>query len=151
MPSNRLETILYTVSGAMKILQDLWIMDPTGAVLFKRVFEEKINEQLFGGFMSALNTFASQIDQNGLSSFDIGNKKFILLKKDNLFFISNFDSNVNPKRASKELEDIAQKFLSAYPVDILTWDGDVKKFEGFDKKIQDSLEDVIGNFQKAFW
>ena len=135
----------------MKILQDLWIMDPAGSVMFKRVFEEKINEQLFGGFMSALNTFASQIDQNGLSSFDIGNKKFILLKKSNLYFIANFDSKVNPKKASKELEDIAQRFLSAYPVDILAWDGDIKKFDNFATKIQDSLEDVIGNFQKAFW
>ena len=137
--------------GTMKILRDLWIMDASGTVLFKRVFEEKINEQLFGGFMSALNTFASQIDKDGLSSFDVGNRKFILLKHEKLFFIANFDSKVNPKKAQKELQDIADKFLQAYTVAIIAWDGNVKTFEDFSTKIQDSLEDVIGNFQKAFW
>ena len=122
-----------------------------GTVLFKRVFEEKLNEQLFGGFMSALETFASQLDDHGLSSFEIGQKKFILKKHDNIYFVANFDKKVNPKKAASELEHVADEFIAAYEVELLSFRGNVEIFKDFERKIQDSLEDVVGKFQQAFW
>jgi hypothetical protein len=134
-----------------KLLEDIWIMMNDGTVLFKRVFEEKLNEQLFGGFMSALETFASQLDEHGLSSFEIGQKKFILKKHDNIYFVANFDKKVNTKKAASELEHVSDEFLAAYEVELLSFRGNVEVFKDFDKKIQDSLEDVVGKFQQAFW
>ena len=134
-----------------KLLEDIWIMMNDGTVLFKRVFEEKLNEQLFGGFMSALETFASQLDEHGLSSFEIGQKKFILKKHNNMYFVSNFDKKVNLKKAAAELEHVADEFLAVYEVELLSFRGNVEIFKEFEKKIQDSLEDVVGKFQQAFW
>jgi hypothetical protein len=122
-----------------------------GTVLFKRVFEEKLNEQLFGGFMSALETFASQLDNHGLSSFEIGSKRFILKKDQGNFFVANFDKKVNPKKAQEELEGVSRKFMSTYQVDLMTFRGNVETFKGFDKQIQDSLEEVVSKFQASFW
>lgn len=135
----------------MKVLQDLWVIDANGVVLYKRVFDEKLNDQLFGGFMSALNSFASQLDSQGLSSFDLGAKKFILLKKDTLFFVSNFDKKLQPKKAQKELESVASEFLHVYTVELVAWDGNVTTFENFGDHVRDSFEDVVDNFEKAFW
>jgi hypothetical protein len=134
-----------------KLLQDLWVMRSDGTVLYKRVFEEKLNEQLFGGFMSALETFASQLDEHGLSSFEIGSKKFILKKEHGNYFVANFDKKVNPKKAQAELEGVANKFISAYQVELMTFRGDVEPFKGFEKQIQDSLEEVVSKFQASFW
>ncbi len=134
-----------------KLLQDMWIMSQDGTVLFKRVYEEKLNEQLFGGFMSALETFASQMDDKGLSSFEIGQKKFILKKTQKLFFVANFDKKVNPKKASAELESVASKFFATYQVELLSFRGNIEAFKGFEKQIQDSLEDVVNKFSQAFW
>nr|MDO8118828.1 hypothetical protein [Candidatus Sigynarchaeota archaeon] len=135
----------------LKILQDLWVVNTGGVVLFQRVFEEKLNAQLFGGFMSALNTFASQLDADGLSSFDIGNKKFILTRKNDLFFVANFDSKANPSKAKKALTEVADAFLKEYQVELLAWRGDTDAFNKFEDTIKDSLQDVVGKFQQAFW
>ncbi|MBN2152894.1 MAG: hypothetical protein JW839_15690 [Candidatus Lokiarchaeota archaeon] len=134
-----------------KLLQDIWIMTHDGTVLFKRVFEEKLNEQLFGGFMSALETFASQLDDHGLSSFEIGSKKFILKKGQGCYFVANFDKKVNPKKAQAELEEVAKKFIGAFQVELMAFRGDVETFKGFEKQIEDSLEDVVQKFQDSFW
>jgi hypothetical protein len=134
-----------------KLLQDLWIMTHDGTVLFKRVFEEKLNEQLFGGFMSAMETFASQLDEHGLSSFEIGSKKFILKKEHGNYFVANFDKKINPKKAQAELEEIARKFMGAYQVELMTFRGNVEAFKGFERQIQDSLEEVVSKFQASFW
>ncbi len=134
-----------------KILQDLWFVNKDGVVLFQRVFEEKLNAQLFGGFMSALNMFASQLDADGLSSFDIGNKKFILLKKNDIFFVANFDTKASSSKAKKALAEVADEFLKTYQVELLGWMGDTNVFAKFENKIKDSLQDVVGKFQQAFW
>ena len=41
-----------------KLLRDIWILTTTGVTLFNRVISEKINPQIFGGIMSALNIIA---------------------------------------------------------------------------------------------
>ncbi len=42
----------------VKLIQDLWILSNSGIVVFSRAFDQKVDEQLFGGLMSALDTFA---------------------------------------------------------------------------------------------
>ncbi|MEX2683627.1 MAG: hypothetical protein Q6373_018775 [Candidatus Sigynarchaeota archaeon] len=134
-----------------KLLQDIWIMRADGTVLFKRVFEEKLNEQLFGGFMSAMETFASQLDEHGLSSFEIGSKKFILKKEQGIYFVANFDKKVNLKKAQAELETVAKKFMATYQVELMAFRGNIEVFKGFENHIEDSLEDVVQKFQASFW
>ena len=63
-----------------KVVQDLWILSDSGIVLFSRVFNPKVNEQLFGALMSALNTFANELSSGGLSSFELSSIRFTILK-----------------------------------------------------------------------
>ncbi|MEJ2251559.1 MAG: hypothetical protein P8Y97_18125 [Candidatus Lokiarchaeota archaeon] len=66
----------------VKLLQDIWILNQnSGVVLFHRVFDETVDVQLFGGLMSALNSFAEVLSQEGLTSFDLSSKRFSILKK----------------------------------------------------------------------
>ncbi len=131
-----------------KVLQDLWILMDSGSVLYHRVYDSDITEQLFGGLMSALNTFAETLVEGGLSSFELSNKRFNLLKRNNLFFVSNSDKKIKEKKIIPELEKVAEIFIKKYPPNFFsTWDMDVSVFEKFEDQIKDQLKDPV----KTFW
>ena len=122
-----------------KILQDIWILNPGGICMFKRVYDEKVDTQLFSGFISALDTFAITFDEGGLSNFELKGKKFTIIKNDNYLFVANYDKNLSHKKASSELATIVNKFFNTYEFDEITnWKGDVSFFNGFKDEIIDS-------------
>lgn len=136
----------------VKVLQDVWILSKGGIVLYHRVYDDKVDDQLFGSLMSALNTFAEEITNNGLSNFELQNKRFTLLKSKGLLFIANSSKKVKEKKVIEELQNIVETFFELYPDEILNnWDGDISTFSNFEEEIEDSLEEIIKKFQKAFW
>ena len=59
-----------------------------------------------------------------------------------------FEPDIHTETAKK----VYEKFFSKYPEDLLTnWDSDVSIFSNFEENIEDSLENTIKKFQKAFW
>ncbi|MFX1498399.1 MAG: hypothetical protein ACFFBH_12800 [Promethearchaeota archaeon] len=135
-----------------KILQDIWILSEGGIVLYHRIYDEKIDDQLLGALMSALTSFAEEIVNDGLSNFEIQNIRFTLVKKKGLLFIAKSPKKINEKKVTEELNKIADKFLESYSDEILnSWDGESSRFSNFEKDIEESLEKTIKKFQNAFW
>ncbi|TXT61475.1 MAG: hypothetical protein BAJALOKI2v1_30096 [Promethearchaeota archaeon] len=136
----------------MGTLQDIWILDESGATIYSRVFDPKVNEQLFGALMSALNQFAEQVSEGGISSFELSDTRFNILKKKDYLFIANSESGKN-KKAKKELNKICDTFFDLYGQKIESgdWDGDVTLFEDFGEHIEDSLKSTLKQFKDAFW
>jgi hypothetical protein len=135
-----------------KLLQDIWILDDSGIVLFHRVFDEKLDTDLFGGLLSALNSFAEQLTAGGLSNFELAEKSFIILKKKRFLFIANSSPKHSQKKVKQELKVLMQRFFQFYPEDVLNnWNGDTSIFYKFDKKIENSLEDSIKKLEESFW
>jgi len=136
----------------MRILQDIWILTESGIVLYHRRFDENMDDQLFGGLMAALNSFAEELVDKGLSNFELQDKRYTLLKKNEILFIANSAKKVKEKKVMQEMVFIANKFFDLYSEDILlNWDNDVSVFMNFEKEIEDSLEETIKKFQDAFW
>ncbi len=133
------------------VLQDIWVLSDSGLVLFHRTFDEKIDEQLFGALMTALNTFAEELSKGGLSNFELSDKRFTILKKYNLIFIATSDNKVKHKKIEVELALIAQKFYSQYFLILENWDGEITHFVNFGKEIEDSLELDVEKFHEAFF
>ena len=134
-----------------KLIQDLWILTQDGITLYHRAFDPNLNEQLFGGLMSALNSFAENLVEGGLSSFEMSNKRFNLLKKHSLFFVSNSDKKHKEKKVIPELEKVANIFTNIYSVEFFdSWDNDITIFQNFEKEISDELEDPIKKFWDGF-
>ena len=130
----------------------MWIISEGGIVVFSRVYEETLDEQLFGALLTALNSFAEQIAQDGLSNFELGNKRFTILKKAHFIFIANSDKKIKPKKVLQELHAVMDKFFTVYSKEIINnWDNDVSVFSNFDQDIEDSLDDPIKKMEKAFW
>jgi hypothetical protein len=142
----------FKVISMVKVLQDLYIISEGGIVLYHRVFDEKLDEQLFGGLMSALNSFAEELTNEGLSNFELQDKRYTLIRKNEILFVASSSKKIKAKKVIEELQLIVNHFFDLYPKEILeTWEGDVAIFLDFEKEIEDSLEGTIQKFQKAFW
>ena len=136
----------------MKILRDIWILTDSGIVLFHRTYDQDLDEQLFGSLLSALNSFAEEISKGGLSNFELQNKRFTLLKKNKIIFIANSSKKFREKKVMEELKEIVGKFFKLYPPQIIdNWDNDIGFFKNFETEIEESLEETIARFRKAFW
>lgn len=132
----------------MPVLQDLWILSNSGTVLFSRVFDEKLENQLFGALMSALNSFAEQLAEGGLSNLEIAEKRFVLKKTPSYTFVASSSKKVKEKKLNEELEKVVGKFRKKYPDDWFNkWDCDISIFECFEEDIEEMLENPI----KQFW
>jgi hypothetical protein len=135
-----------------KIIQDIWIINDAGAVLFNRVFDKKVDEQLIGALMSALNLLAEELESGGLSSFELRDKKYLIMKKHGISFIVNHPKKVKEKKVNEELTNIMNKFSTLYSKEFFNnWDNDISVFDDFENKIKDSLQDTIDKFEQAFW
>jgi hypothetical protein len=111
-----------------------------------------VDDQLFGGLMSALNSFAEELAEGGLSNFELENKRYTFIKVNNLLFIANSSKKVKEKKVMQEMMRIVEHFFNLYATDIAeTWDNDVSIFSDFEKQIEDSLEETIKRFKEAFW
>jgi len=136
----------------VKLIQDIWILAESGVVLFNRVFNEHLDAQLFGGLMTALNSFAEKLSKGGLTHFELNSKRFSVIKRNDLLFIANSSKLFKTKKVLRELETIVSRFFEAYSEDVLNkFSGNVKQFNDFEKEIEDSLQETIRKFQKALW
>jgi len=125
----------------VRILQDIWIINKSGIVIFHRAFKESMSPQAFGAMMSALNSFAEQLTEGGLSNFELYNKRFTIVKKFNLTFIANSSKEYNQKKINRELEKISKKFLKLYSNDLENYQGQIGAFTQFEQIIKDSFEE----------
>lgn len=136
----------------MGVIQDLWILSEAGIVLFHRHFDEKLDDQLFGALLTALNSFAEELTKVGLSNLKVGDEIFYIKKRNEILFVANSNRNVKLKKIEEEIENIVKSFFSTYSKTMLeNWDGDIDVFHNFEEKIADNLKVTAEKFQKAFW
>ncbi|MFW9882453.1 MAG: hypothetical protein ACFFG0_56040 [Candidatus Thorarchaeota archaeon] len=126
----------------MKVFKDIWILSDSGIVMFHGVFNKSVSPQAFGAMMSALNTFAEQLADGGLSNFELNNKRFTIIKKYDIKFIANSSKQFNQKNVNRELEKISKKFLKHYSEELKGYKGQIGAFNQFEEIIEDSLEDI---------
>lgn len=135
-----------------KLIRDLWILTNTGVTLFSEVSdEEKINPQLFGALMSALNTFAERLSDGGISNFEMSNVRFVIVKRRDFLFVGSAPSKIKEKKVIADLKIISDKFFEIYSQETLaTWDNDITIFSNFGIYIEESLN-PSQKFKEAFW
>jgi hypothetical protein len=135
-----------------QVLKDLWIITENGVVVYSRAFEQKINPQLFGALMSALNTFAQKLSDGGISNFEMSNIRFVIVKRRDFLFIGSSLIKVKEKKVIEELKVISDKFFEVYNDVLLNWDSDVSIFSDFSKYYDKSVEDeATDKLKEAFW
>ncbi|MHA1719687.1 MAG: hypothetical protein ACTSWX_03410 [Promethearchaeota archaeon] len=134
------------------IIQELWIVARNGLHIFSQKISddkvsmennknheriEKIDEDLFSGFVAAINSFTYTI---GLEKCRILETKSLKLSFShfpvlNLTFVGKSSRNVNNNKIYEYLEDIKSKFIHNYGKIVDKWSGSVSEFKGISKKI----------------
>jgi len=120
-------------------------------LLFNKVDEEKIDSLLFAGMMCALKTFAEQISNKMIQSFEVSEERYIIFKRKNLLFIAKSSKNVKQKKIKRELEYIIEKFFELYDDDLIDFDGNISLFSLFEEYIDETCQDSVEMFAPSIW
>jgi hypothetical protein len=108
-------------------------MRPDGIVLYHQSGDnDAIDCDLFGGFMSAIDSIASKLDTTGLRNISFGSKQITILKRDDLIFMALHSAREKPKEIGQGLDRMAEYFCKLYPVQVIAeWRGNLHEFDGF--------------------
>ncbi len=127
-----------------KVLRDVWILTDSGTTVYSRVIDPRVNPQLFGALMSALNTFAEKVTEEGMSNFELSQIRFSIVKRNKFLFVASSSNKIKTKKIFAELRNISDKFFELYPEEQLKkWDSNIEIFDTFEKVIINSLEDKV--------
>ena len=123
-----------------KIIKDFWVLTDSGIVLFSKMYDQKVNPQLFGALMSALNKFAEALTDGGISSFEKSDLRFVIMKRRKFLFIGSSLKKTKENKVIEELKQISDIFFRIYAEDLINWGSDVSIFSSFGDYIDKSLE-----------
>ena len=123
-----------------RILIDFWVLTDNGIVLYSKVSEQKVNPQLFGALMSALNKFAEKLTDGGISNFEMSDLRFVIIKRRSFLFIGSSSYKTKEKKVIDDLMLISDKFFQLYTEALINWDNNVETFSDFGEYIEQFLE-----------
>ncbi|MHA2399366.1 MAG: hypothetical protein ACXADU_10825 [Promethearchaeota archaeon] len=124
-----------------KVLRDLWILTASGTTVYSRVIDPRVNPQLFGALMSALNTFAEKLTNEGMTNFELSNIRFSIVKQNKFLFVASSSNKIKAKKVFNEIRTVSRKFFDLYPEEMLeNWDSNIDLFDNFLDAIKSSLE-----------
>ncbi|TFG27745.1 MAG: hypothetical protein EU532_06815 [Promethearchaeota archaeon] len=120
-------------------IKEIWIYSTsTGVGLYNYSPETKVDIDLLGGLMIALQQFSVQISQEELQVMDIGEDRYLIHKeKEYDFFILGRSNLKTPiEIIEKILSKIYRRFWKEYSQEIKYFRGNVSIFRGFTKIIE---------------
>ncbi|MFX1274013.1 MAG: hypothetical protein ACFFBP_17800 [Promethearchaeota archaeon] len=126
----------------LNIIKELWIFTNEGVELLSSAPESKLNPQLFGGFISALQALSTELSSEKLRSVMIGSFKYsIYTEKDSpIFIIGRSTLQANTSIIEKILRTIFQEFLKKFHPFLEDYDGDSSRFLVFLNTIEKMTE-----------
>lgn len=134
-------------------IKEFWVISQGGLPLFYFSPQKSLDPSLIGGFFSAIQSFAKEIEtdteleEDYIRSISLGESNYIFRsnKEFNLFFIAKSPKKIKIKTIDSHLKNLESKFIEKYKNEILHFDGNTTKFDDFLKFIEKYFED---NFVK---
>ena len=119
-------------------------------MIYNRFFDIKVNEQVFGGIITALDVYASNLIEGGLTNFEMSTSKITLLKVKDFIFVVSSPKKSKDIRVENELKIISERFFNKYSKSLENSVLDPRIFSNFDKEIGDLLHEHIEKFWEGF-
>ncbi|MBY9015022.1 MAG: hypothetical protein KGD68_04950 [Candidatus Lokiarchaeota archaeon] len=123
-----------------RILIDFWVLTDDGIVLYSKVSDQKVNPQLFGALMSALNKFAEKLTDGGISNFEMSDLRFVIIKRRRFLFIGSTSNKTKEKKVIDDLMLISDQFFKLYAEVLINWDNNIETFSDFGDYLEQFLE-----------
>ena len=136
----------------LNVIQDLWVITEGGITVFQKIHNTQVGDQLFGMLMSALDSFAHEMSENGLTGFKMNRLHFNLLRKNGLIFVASSSIKINQKKIIGELKFVMNQFFENYPEEkFIDWNGDINIFTDFEQIICKPKQEYIGDYISKLW
>ncbi|MHA1794244.1 MAG: hypothetical protein ACTSVI_16505 [Promethearchaeota archaeon] len=119
------------------------IHQATGScVIFRKYGNLEFNEDLIAGFLTALKDFSSEVTggKGQMKNLDMGDYTIVLLHDQGILVAGALERKDDENIAYKALKGILDDFIDEFKDVIPTWNGNLKVFKGFDKKIDKKLK-----------
>ena len=116
----------------MDVLEDVWIVTQGGITCWNKQEHFFERGQLIGMLMCALNALSKRMTKLELHNFEVGKKRFYILKGSELIFVGTSRIEVDQKIAEEQLEQIRDKFFKNYSKEtFVNWNNDIGPFYSF--------------------
>ncbi|MFX1451239.1 MAG: hypothetical protein ACFFCM_10380 [Promethearchaeota archaeon] len=130
----------------MHLVNEIWIITDSGLTIYNQMVEEKIDKDLFGGFIAAIHSFIKAMGEELCKSITMGNSQIVIMldKINSLYFVGRSDVKVKEKKIEEYLSKIMEKFCTCYEDELKDFRGNVDTFKDVDKLI--NIKEDSSNF-----
>ncbi|MHA1262392.1 MAG: GTP-binding protein [Candidatus Freyarchaeota archaeon] len=138
------------------MIHGIYIIDNRGICILSREYGSiKIDENLIGGFLTAILRFSSKLiegeeDENNLQEILLRNYRILYESTNGIRAVSVIDREDNEVLVREILSRILSVFVERFEAQLQNWNGNVQPFMGFEAKIDELLvESEIGELIPA--
>jgi hypothetical protein len=127
----------------MEKISEIWIVNKSGAPLFNRSNDTKVDPALFGGFLSAIQGFIeTSFSGLHLQTLVFGESQLIFLYIDpyQMFIVVRCPKKINVKDVQAGLEKIRDLFLGKFKTVLEKAAPDLDEFLSFNADLDKILE-----------
>ena len=123
----------------LAVLKDLWIFSKTiGVELFSYSVETKVETDLLGGFMTAIQALCHEIAYKNIDSMIFGDERFTIYQEEDrdFYILARSSAKVSEELSEKILATIYNRFWKEYYNEINNFEGNVTAFKRFTKVLE---------------
>lgn len=123
-------------------IKEIWIYTSSGIELFSYSPDSRMDVDLLGGFLTAIQQFGMELSKKQVKEIILGDERYSIYKEENqLFFIVGRSSiKAQAQDIEKTLEKIYTKFYKEYSKELDNFLGDVLIFKSFKDKLFEGRE-----------
>ncbi len=137
----------------MNLVDEFYIIADSGLCLYSKSRKDQVDQTLFSGFLTALNSLSEEISSRNIDSLTLKNEKYIISKLEHLYFIVRTSPKAKDSEIRKILAEMEQIFLQNFSSKDLEqkWDGNLNKFELLNKKYEKFFIDSVKNRMESLF
>ncbi len=105
-------------------INEFYIITDAGNCIYSKSTQAQLDQTLFAGFLTALNSFSQQIGKSGIDGFSLGKSKFLIYAAHKLLFVARTEPNAKDGTIRRLLREMVQIFFRRFPPDMFekSWD-----------------------------
>jgi len=120
-------------------IQRIYIMSKDGRVLVEYGIDDcKVDSLLVAGFLSAVHSISSQLDDGGLKCMAFGDMKLTMMEAPaRVLVVALHGNKIKQKHIERTLSTLMGEFFTRYPAEIVScWTGNARMFCEFTETIK---------------
>jgi tetratricopeptide (TPR) repeat protein len=121
------------------LLKDIWIFSRSiGIELYGYSLETKVESDLLGGFMTAIQALSEQVAYKNIDSMVFGDDRFTIYQEENrdFYILARSSAKISEDTIERTLSTIYNRFWKEFYNSITNFEGNVAPFKKFTKILE---------------